>query len=112
MALRRCLVEMGMGVDLRGQDYTKAAQRAVWDAIGHNSLGFLGVIGGGARSMYVDVTIGVPRPEGVDSEAVLSVLPHGTGRINVVQGGLEVPSEDGSNASVMANAAVIVSLEV
>ena len=32
MAKKRCLLEMGMGTDLHGKDYTKAAQRAVRDA--------------------------------------------------------------------------------
>ena len=34
------------------------------------------------------------------------------GTIVVVKGGLEIPNEDGSDAAVMANAAVLVSLEV
>jgi hypothetical protein len=32
--------------------------------------------------------------------------------INVVQGGLNVPSPDGTDVTIIANAAVIVSLEV
>jgi hypothetical protein len=40
--------------------------------------------------MRVDVTIGVPTPEAVDGKAVLETLPHGTGHINVVHGGLQV----------------------
>ena len=112
MALRRCLMEMGMGTDIRGRDYTKAAQRAVRDAIWHNTLGFPRVFSTGPESMQVDVTVAVPRPEAVDGEAVLSVLPYGQKRINVVQGGLEIPNESGSDATIMANAAVIVSLDV
>ncbi|MEM8542155.1 MAG: Lin0512 family protein, partial [Pseudomonadota bacterium] len=38
MALKRFATEFGMGVDLRGQDYTKAAIRAVKDALYRNSL--------------------------------------------------------------------------
>ena len=112
MALRRCLLEMGMGVDLHGKDPTKAAQRAVRDALWHNSVGFPSVFGAGPDSMHVEVTIGVPQPEAVDGEAVLNVLPYGQRRISVVRGGLEVPSEDGSDATIIANAAVIVSLDV
>ena len=33
MALTRYLTEMGMGVDVHGRDYTKAACRAVSDAL-------------------------------------------------------------------------------
>ncbi len=112
MALKRCLLEMGMGVDLHGRDYTQAAQRAVTNALWHNSLYFVRSFGAGPESMRVDVTIAVPEPDAVDGEAVLSVLPYGQKRINVVKGGLEIPNEDGSDATIMANAAVLVSLDV
>ena len=112
MTIRRCLLEMGMGVDLHGKDYTKAAQRAVRDALWHNSVAFPSVFGAGADSMHVEVTVGVPQPDAVDGEAVLEVLPYGQRHINVVQGGLEVPNESGSDATIIANAAVIVSLDV
>ena len=36
----RYLTEMGMGVDVHGGDYTKAACRAVADALRHSSLNF------------------------------------------------------------------------
>ena len=39
MALVRCVTEMGMGVDVHGLDYTNAANRAVFYAIHHSSLG-------------------------------------------------------------------------
>ena len=112
MALKRCLLEMGMGVDLHGRDYTQAAQRAVTNALWHNSLYFIRSFGAGPESMRVDVTIAVPDPDAVDGEAVLSILPYGQKHINVVKGGLEIPNEDGSDATVMANAAVLVSLDV
>jgi hypothetical protein len=38
--------------------------------------------------------IGVPKPELVDHAAVLAILPHGTGTVTVVEGGLEIPSEE------------------
>ena len=34
----RCVTEIGMGVDVHGRDATKAAKRAVSDAIRHSSL--------------------------------------------------------------------------
>lgn len=112
MALKRCILEMGTGVDLHGRDYTKAARRAVKNALRHNSLGFAQVVGQSVEAMQVDVTIGVPRPEAVDGDSVLAVLPHGQGQIHVVQGGLEIPNEAGTDATVMANAALVVSLDV
>ena len=43
---------------------------------------------------------------------MLSVLPHGTGQITVVQGGLEIPNEDGTDPTVIANAAVAVYMDL
>ena len=75
MALKRCLLETGMGVDLHGKDYTTAAQRAVSNAISSTNLFFVRSFGSGADSMRVDVTIGVPEPEAVNVEEVLKMLP-------------------------------------
>jgi uncharacterized protein (TIGR02058 family) len=111
MALVRCVTEMGMGVDVHGLDYTRAAQRAVFDAIHHSSLGFQRLLGKTADDMQVDVTIGVPRPEKVDGKAVLSTLPHGEGHIKVVQGGLELLNEGGSDGTLIANAIIVVSVD-
>ena len=111
MALVRCLIEVGMGVDVHGRDYTSAAKRAVYDALHHTSLGFQRLLGKTADDMQVDITIGVPRPEAVDGDAVAATLPHGKGNVRAVLGGLEVPSEDGTDAMVIANAAVIISVD-
>ena len=62
--------------------------------------------------MQVEVTIGVPRPEQVDKEAVLAVLPHGTGTVRVVEGGLEIANDAGTNSTVIANAAAVVRLDL
>jgi hypothetical protein len=61
--------------------------------------------------MRVDVTIGVPKPEAVDRQAVLETLPHGTGDINVVHGGLQVLNDQGTDGPLIASAIVIVSLD-
>jgi len=111
MALVRCVTEMGMGVDVHGLDYTNAAKRAVFDAIHHSSLGFPRLVGKTADDMRVDVTIGVPKPEAVDRQAVLETLPHGTGHINVVHGGLQVLYEGSNDGPLIASAIVIVSLD-
>ena len=112
MTRKRVILEMGAGNDLHGGDYTKAACRAIDDALHHSSLTMLRTLVVGVEGMYVDVTIGVPQPEAVDHESVLAVLPHGKGQIHVVQGGLEIPNDDGTDATVMANAALVVSLDV
>ncbi len=62
--------------------------------------------------MRVEVNIGVPRPETVDRAAVLAVLPHGTGTVNVVPGGLEIPSEEGGDSTLIAHAAAVVRLDL
>ena len=92
-------------------DYTRAAQRAVFDALHHSSLGFQRLLGKTADDMQVEVTIGVPKPEAVDGNAVLETLPHGTGNINVVHGGLQVLNEEGNDGPLIANAIIIVNFD-
>ena len=111
MARVRCITEMGMGVDVHGRDATKAAKRAVSDAIRHSSLGFFRMLGKTANDMFVDVMIGVPNPEAVDKGAVAKELPYGTVTVNAVKGGLEIPAEQGTDSIQIANAAVIVSFD-
>jgi uncharacterized protein (TIGR02058 family) len=112
MALKRMALEIGMGTDIRGRDYTKAAVRALRDALWHNSLSIADAVGLPADAMQVEVTIGVPQPESVDKTAVLAVLPHGTGTVRVVEGGLEIPNEAGTDATVLAHAAAVVRLDI
>ena len=111
MARVRCITEMGMGVDVHGRDATKAAKRAVSDAIRHSSLGFFRMLGKTANDMFVEVTVAVPDPSGVDTAAVANELPYGTVNVTAVKGGLEVPAESGSDSIIIANAAVIVSFD-
>jgi uncharacterized protein (TIGR02058 family) len=112
MAWKRVVVEMGMGTSIRRQDYTMAAVRALRDALWHNSLSVTRALGMDVDSMFVEVTIGVPKPDAVDPAKVLEVLPHGTGEVNVVHGGLEIPSEDGTGKTIIANAAAVVNLDL
>src|ERR1700719_3823325 len=81
MTMKRMVLELGMGTDIRGADYTKAAVRALRDALWHNSLSVAAAVGLPVDAMQVEVTIGVPRPDLVDKNAVLAVLPHGTGTV-------------------------------
>lgn len=112
MAWKRMVLQIGMGTDIRGKDYTKAAVRALRDALWHNSLSVADAVGQPVDAMRVEVTIGVPKPDLVDKQAVLAVLPHGTGTVSVVQGGLEIANEAGTNATVIAQAAALVRLDV
>ena len=62
--------------------------------------------------MHVEIEIGVAQPDRVDKSAVASVLPYGKGVVNVVKGGLDIVNDDGSNTTVIANAAAVVYLDV
>ena len=112
MPLKRMVLEIGMGTDIRGADPTKAAVRALRDALWHNSLSIAAALGLDTDSMQVEVTIGVPHPEEVDRAEVLAVLPHGTGTVEVVEGGLEIPNDEGTNSTLIASAAAVVWLDV
>jgi uncharacterized protein (TIGR02058 family) len=112
MAMKRMVVEFGMGTDIRGTDYTKASVRALRDALWHNSLNVAAALGMPTDAMFIEVVIGVPKPEQVDQAQVLAVLPHGTGSVKVVEGGLEIMNDEGTSSTVMANAAAIVHLDV
>ena len=112
MTLKRVILEMGTGNDLHGGDYTKAALRAVQDALHHSSLSMIRSLGLDSKSMRVEVTIGVQKPEAVDVEAVKASLPHGQVTVKVVKGGLDVPAEDAHDLAVIASAAVAVRFDL
>ena len=111
MTKKRMVIEMGMGTDIRGKDYTKAACRALKDALWHNSLGIADIMGVDVDSMWVEVRIGIPQPEKVNVEEVLSILPHGTGQVSCVKGGLEIENTNRNDFTIIANAAAIVYLD-
>jgi uncharacterized protein (TIGR02058 family) len=112
MTMMRVAVEIGMGTDIRGPDYTKAAVRALRDALWHNSLSVAAALGKPTDSMVVEVIIGVPKPDLVNKAEVLAVLPHGTGTVEVVEGGLEIVNDAGTGSTLIANAAAIVRLDL
>lgn len=112
MAYKRMVVEMGMGTDLQGGDYTKAAVRALRDALWHNSLTVAPAFGLPRESMKIEVNIGVAKPEQVDIEQVRAVLPYGSSSVEVVEGGLDIVSDCGTKITVVANAAAVVYLDL
>ncbi len=123
MDYRKYILELGTGVDLHGEDETKAAQRAVKDAISHSSMVGLGQLfkvesfSELEEALMVDVTVATPNPENVDRDAVLGVLLEGKKRIDVVEGGIRFPvsstSDDAmTHGIVMANAVIVVLLDV
>jgi len=112
MTLKRVILEMGTGNDLHGGDYTKAAIRAVEDAIHHSSLAMIRTLKIDRTTVRVDVTIGVQRPDRVDAEAVKRTLPMGQVTVSVVEGGLDIPDDETSDMTVIASAAVAVRLDL
>jgi len=112
MAWKRMVMEIGMGTDIRGTEPTKAAVRALRDALWHNSLSIGAAVGQDADAMRVEVRIGVPDPKKVDADAVLAVLPHGSGTVEVVEGGLKIPNDAGTDDTLVAHAAAVVYLDL
>ncbi|MBP2291526.1 Lin0512 family protein [Azospirillum rugosum] len=112
-------VELGMGVDLHGQDVTKAAVRAVRNAIERNSMpGMRTLVDGDTSKMRVHVRLAVPADaESLDREAVRAVFPYGDVTIEVMPGGMLAPSgifladkNDRNEMIYIVNAAVEVGL--
>ncbi len=107
MSAKPVVLEFGMGVDVHGQDCTKAACRAVSDAIRHSSLPLFTDVRERGGTMLVAVTVAVPDPASVDVERVRQELPHGEVTVKPVSGGLRVPGSD----TLIACAAITVSVE-
>ena len=108
MSAKPQVLEFGMGVDVHGRDATKAACRAVSDAIRHSSLPLFTVVRERGGKMIVDVTVAVPEPASVDVEVVKRELPHGEVAVHAVAGGLRVPGAD----TIIACAAITVSVDM
>lgn len=113
MNKKRVILEMGSGNDLHGRNYTKAALRAVNDALHHSSLTMIRTLGIETKNgMFVDVIIGVKQPSRVNKTEIENALPYGSVTVKVVNGGLDVPDEVLGDVAVIASAAVIVSLNI
>ena len=111
MAKTRVILELGSGNDLHGSDYTKAALRAVQDALHHSSLTFIRSLKIDKARLDVEVTIGVQRPEQVDLEKVKGSLPIGNVTVKAVKGGLDVTDPENNDAAVIASAAIAVRID-
>ncbi|MDA7428010.1 Lin0512 family protein [Primorskyibacter aestuariivivens] len=104
--MQRFIIEMGMGNDLHGQDYTKAAGRAIEDALRHSSIPMFGALGLSHDEMQVKVTVAVADPDAVDCAALAERLPRGRVEVRAVRGGLNVTNPDTGEVTVVAQAAV------
>jgi uncharacterized protein (TIGR02058 family) len=112
MPAKCILLEIGTGNDLHGGDYTKAAVRALEDAVHHSSLVMLRTFKIDASTMRVDMMVGVQRSEKVNPEVVKAALPHGQVTMNAVSGGLDVCNDGPGELTVIASAAITVHVDL
>ena len=119
MGRKRYVVEIGSGADLHGGDVTKAAQRAVKDAVSRSCLcGLFDILGiDSPQRMHVAIKLGVPHPEQIRKSEVLEMVPFGTTELEIVTGGLAVrgldlPELGAGDTIVIAVAALTVYVDV
>ena len=109
-------IEIGTGIDLHGQNITKAAVRAVHNAIHHNSMpGIRSVLPGGELSnMKVHVKLAIPTDkEKLDLNEVRAEFPYGQVSFEIMDGGMLTSSgivlpdkEDQNDLVYVVNASV------
>ncbi|GAB3801878.1 Lin0512 family protein [Virgibacillus kimchii] len=109
-------IQAGTGMDVHGQDITKAAVRATENAIWYNSLPGIEKMmpDGNADNMKVNVRLAVPlERDQVDVEKVKEAIPYGTVSVDVTEGGMATSSgiiledkEDDNDLMYMVNASV------
>lgn len=116
MDKKRYIVELGTGADLHGMDVTKAACRAVRDAVSRSCLcGILEILNRRHfEEVHVEVRVACPFPDRVDPEKVKAEIPVGTTSVEVTEGGMQASGicvdafGTGCDTIMVANAAVTV----
>ena len=106
MPLKRIILEMGTGNDLYGEDYTKAAVRAVQDALHHSSLTLFRTLGLDRDAMQVEITVGVQKPDQIDKDTVAKQIPYGSVTVIAEVGGLNVDDDESKTVTVIASVAI------
>jgi uncharacterized protein (TIGR02058 family) len=119
MSEKRFVLELGTGIDIHGEDVTKAACRAVKDAISRSCLcGLVEILQmEDLNEGLVDILVASPKPHEVDLEQVVAMAPIGRKRAQAVEGGMmtqglcvpQFASE--CDRIVVVNAAVTVIIE-
>ncbi|MFA1819700.1 Lin0512 family protein [Virgibacillus oceani] len=109
-------IQAGTGMDVHGQDVSKAAVRATENAIWYNSMPGIDKMmpDGNVENMKVTVRLAVPLDrEKVDVEKVKKAIPYGNVTVDVTEGGMATSSgvilkekEDGNDLMYMVNASV------
>lgn len=108
--LKRIILEMGTGNDLYGEDYTKAAKRAVQDAIHHSSIILFKSLNIDPNTMEIELNLASQKPDEIDLDVVAAELPYGKVTPKSVKGGLNVNDPITGRTSVIVNAGIIVRL--
>ncbi len=88
-------IETGMGIDVHGQDITRASIRAIQNAIHFNSMpGIRSVLPGNSLdNMRVNVKLAIPTDkDNLDVDAVKATLPFGQITVEVMDGGMSTTS--------------------
>ncbi|MEL6646441.1 MAG: Lin0512 family protein [Pseudomonadota bacterium] len=106
MTDQRFILEIGMGNDLHGMDYQKAATRAIESALRRSTLPIFEATGIHHTQMRVAVTVGVQDPEALDCAALAKGLPRGQATVTAVKGGQNVTNSETGETLVIATVAV------
>ena len=104
--MKRLILEMGMGLDVHGGDYNKAAKRAIHDALRHSSLNLFKTLSLDITKMEVRVTIGVQEPDALDCELLANELPRGKASVVASFGGQNVDQGPDEPPHIVATAAI------
>lgn len=115
--MNRYIIEIGMGVDLHGQDINKAAKKAIRNAIEHSCLCGLDEVlhlSNKKERIQIEITLACSSPEQIRCDEMLEIVPIGTPRVKVVHGGMKIsglyaPEFGDKNESIEV---VIASMEV
>ena len=112
MTLKRVIVEFGTGSSLRRGDYTAACARAVKDALWHNSISFADAFDLPKEAMVIGVELACQAPDTVDTHEIAKIFPYGQISVQASKGGLDIEKPNGTGATLIAHAAIHVSLPV
>ncbi len=87
---KRFVVEIGTGIDIHGENETKAACRAVKDAVSRSCLcGLVEILElKNLEDVFVDILVASPNPDQVDLEQVMAEVPIGRKAARAVEGGM------------------------
>ncbi|OZU89423.1 hypothetical protein CIL03_06845 [Virgibacillus indicus] len=109
-------IQTGTGMDVHGQDITKAAVRAVENAIWYNSMPGIekSLPDQRLENMKVNVRVAVPLDrDKLDTEKLKEAIPYGSVTVDVTDGGMATSSgiiledkDDENDLMYIVNAAV------